>query len=113
MPVVTNPLLAVISPPPKTGTDRTDVRRLWDVVESCAMFIRALFTGVLFEFHEEEPVDSTGVLIRHALRRRPFGLIVLRNSGPRNIVTDYERWDAENVHVATSAGSVLLTFVLF
>lgn len=111
MPIVANPL--PLTSPSDIGRDRNAVGRLWEVVADCAAFIRALVSGRVFEWHEDEPIDTSMTPIKHALRRRPWGALIVRNSDNRVTLYYYDQWDEEQIVLGTGAGSTTLSFVLF
>lgn len=111
MPIVANPL--PLTSPSDIGRDRNAVGRLWEVVADCAAFIRALVSGRVFEWHEDELIDTNLAPIKHNLRRRPWGAIVVRNNSTRTLVYYYDNWNEIEIVLGSSSGSMTVSFVLF
>ena len=111
MPIVPNPLPLKV--PREVGRDRTVSARLWDALTDCVSVLRALLSGRIVEWHEDEPLGSTGATIFHNLKRRPFGRIIVRQSGNRVVYDDYDQWDEVAVVLRTGAGTITVSFVLF
>lgn len=112
MPIVALSAIIPLKAPRQLGRDRNVLPRLWDAADDCVSLIRAVFSGRVVEVHEEEPVDGV-TTITHNLKRRPYGLIVLRNSADtRKHVDLYDRWTETEI-VISSSTVTLLTFVLF
>jgi hypothetical protein len=108
-----NPLLALLPEVQDVSAVRPDdplLARAWTSINSLAAFARAIAN--LFEFHIET-IASTGTVVPHRLRRRPFGLVLLWQDANRVAVVNHELWTDEKVVISTSSFTMRICFVLF
>lgn len=114
MAIISSPL-SIQAPrlPGSQAATKTDpfVLRLWQSCFDVAAAVGAMLS--LFEWHQDETIDSSGTPVRHNLRRRPYGRVILRQDGNRVIYDDYQLWTSTEVVLKVGAGSVTATFVLF
>ena len=114
MSIVSNPL--PITAPREVGnveqSESPALFRLRLAVAACVGFIRALLNGSLLEWHEDEALDATLTPIRHGLKRRPWGVITVRNDSANSVVSHYDAWTEDEIVITTSAASTV-SFILF
>lgn len=102
-----------IEAPPPLGTDKTKTGNLWLSVEKTVQVIRALLSGKLFEYHEDEYARATGQSITHNLGRIPRGYILTCQEGNRVVFSDRQRWTRDRFYLAAATGEVRVSFFLF
>ena len=111
MTVVSNPL--PIKAPRESPRDIPDTSRVWDAVRDCVSFIRALLGGRIFEWHEDVPVDGVGAPIKHGLRRRPWGVFIVRDADGILITTPRDLWTETEIVLKSTSRSSIVAFILF
>ena len=110
MPIVANPLPFVA--PDLPGTDRSKLELLWISAERCAQILRAVAGGRLIEWHEDEELTSTTVLIQHNLGRRPRFCIQAGIDAGRTLIFYKEQSSETRVALALGAGTAKVSFLL-
>ena len=114
MAVVTNPLPVRVPREVARETAETlTLSRLQVAVADCVSLIRVFFSGRLLEWHEDVSVDTVATPILHGLRRRPWGIIRVRDSAGVTLVTPYDLWTETSLVLQTTARSSSVSFILF
>lgn len=112
MGVIPNPL-PIRAVPEQPGTDRSRIDRLWNAVTAIVGIVRDAVGGRLFEWHIDEQIDDAMTPILHGLKRKPIGLFLFRSSHAAFPITNYEAWTESTICPSTSAGTAVISFVLF
>lgn len=110
MPIVPNPI--PFTAPDLPGSDKTKLGLLWASAERCAQIIRAFAGGKLVEWHEDEEMTSTTVLIQHNLGRRPRFCIQAGIDAGRILIFYKQQSSDTRVALALSAGTAKVSFLL-
>ena len=69
--------------------------------------------GRAVEFFDDVTLVTTGTTIKHALKRRPSGYVVVYQSTSTAIYGAKDQWSDENVVLFSGAGSPVCSFFLF
>lgn len=115
MAVVTNPLpVRIPREVARESSETLTLSRLQIAVADCVSLIRALFSGRLLEWHEDETIESgSATTIRHGLGRVPRFIILAGVDTPRIVYRHRQQWTENVIVLQASAGTPAVSFVLF
>lgn len=116
--IVDNPFTAIVRPPADPGRfehqDRPEARRrAFDTLRDLVGLVSLLLGGKLIEFHEDETLSATGVTIKHNLGRQPRGFFLYRLDTGRVVFGNHQLWTDTEITLQSSAGTPVVSYVLF